>query len=210
VFSPARILLFTLTPQTALAALVLLLGALLFSQRGRARRRQRLPLAFAGYAMGLVGMLFLGVSLARAYTLSVAAAQPRVNPIAASPDSLARGQQLYTESCLACHGPQGRGDGPIARTLRPPPADLREHMAAGHTDAELFEWITNGIPGTAMPAWKDQLPPDDRWHVINYLRTFAGLLDQTAPAVQTTQPAQPAPPAQAPPAQIPPGQASAP
>jgi mono/diheme cytochrome c family protein len=47
-------------------------------------------------------------------------------------------------------------------------------MAAGHTDAQLFEWITNGVPGTAMPAFKEQIPSEDRWHLINYIRTFAG------------------------------------
>jgi copper transport protein len=46
-------------------------------------------------------------------------------------------------------------------------------MAAGHTDAQLFDWITNGVPGTAMAAFKEQLTADERWHVINYIRTFA-------------------------------------
>ena len=59
-----------------------------------------------------------------------------------------------------------------------PPADLRVHMAAGHTDTQLYDWITNGVPGTAMPAWKEQLTPEERWHLVNYLRTFAGQASQ--------------------------------
>ena len=46
-------------------------------------------------------------------------------------------------------------------------------MAAGHTDADLFYWLSEGVAGTAMPAFKDRLSVDERWHVINYLKTFA-------------------------------------
>jgi hypothetical protein len=46
-------------------------------------------------------------------------------------------------------------------------------MAAGHTDAQLFDWLSNGVPGTAMAAFKDALSVEDRWHLINYIRTFA-------------------------------------
>jgi len=184
-FSPARLLLFALTPFTGLGVLILLLAILMFVQRGRIhrhQRRQRLPLALAGATLGLIGLAATGVAFASAYQRSVAIAMPVVNPIAATPESLARGQQLYTQSCMVCHGVTGRGDGPAGRTLRPPPADLRVHMAAGHTDAQLYDWITNGVPGTAMPAWKEQLTPEERWHLVNYLRTFADQASQSQPA----------------------------
>lgn len=96
------------------------------------------------------------------------------NPIAPSSASLARGQELYqTNGCAECHGVAGRGDGPLGRTLNPRPADFRIHMAAGHTDGELFDWITNGVPGTAMPVYRDTLSEEDRWHLINFIRRFA-------------------------------------
>jgi copper transport protein len=46
-------------------------------------------------------------------------------------------------------------------------------MAAGHTDGELFDWLSNGVPGTAMPAYRDSLSETDRWNLINYIRKFA-------------------------------------
>jgi mono/diheme cytochrome c family protein len=87
--------------------------------------------------------------------------------------SLAAGRAIYEQSCAVCHGDTGRGDGPAGLRLVPRPADLRVHMAAGHTDGQLFYWVSYGVPGTAMPAWEETLTEQQRWDVINYLRTFA-------------------------------------
>jgi hypothetical protein len=48
-------------------------------------------------------------------------------------------------------------------------------MAAGHTDAQLFDWIAQGVDGTGIPAFRAQLTDDEIWHVVNYIRTFASL-----------------------------------
>lgn len=106
----------------------------------------------------------------------VAAGDPRAlrNPILPTQESVAIGERVYRSyGCDTCHGAQGRGDGPAAAGLRPRPADFRVHMAAGHTDGELFNWIGNGVEGTAMPVYRDQLSVEQRWHVINFLKTFA-------------------------------------
>ena len=42
-----------------------------------------------------------------------------------------------------------------------------------HADAQLFEWITNGFPGSRMPAFKTALSDTDRWHLVNFIRTLA-------------------------------------
>lgn len=102
------------------------------------------------------------------------------NPIPATPDSLQRGQQLYQQNCAVCHGPTGRGDGPAARAMRPPPADLTQHVAQ-HTEGELWYWITNGIPGTQMPAWKGALTDDQRWDVVNYIVSAFGSSPSSQP-----------------------------
>jgi mono/diheme cytochrome c family protein len=47
-------------------------------------------------------------------------------------------------------------------------------MAAGHTDGQLYDWVTNGITGTAMPPHRDRLSEEDRWNVINYIRQAFG------------------------------------
>lgn len=97
----------------------------------------------------------------------------RVNPIPPNPDSVANGEKLYIENCIPCHGVTGAGDGPVGRTLNPPPADLTQHTAPGvHSDGRLFDWITNGFPDSVMPAFNDHLTDEQRWHVVNYIRTL--------------------------------------
>lgn len=95
------------------------------------------------------------------------------NPYPATQESLAIGERTFIERCQVCHGREGRGDGPAAIALNPRPADLRTHMAAGHSDGELFTWLSYGLRGSAMPAFNDQLTDEERWHVINFIRTLA-------------------------------------
>ena len=85
---------------------------------------------------------------------------------------LARGRELYQANCVQCHGGGGRGDGPLAAGLRPPPLDLTVHVPL-HSDQELTNWITNGVPRTSMPAWGGQFTAEETQAVINYLRELA-------------------------------------
>jgi len=121
----------------------------------------------------LLTVLMIGLGL---FYLSrpVAVESVRVNPIPPNSDSVAAGQALFTSNCVPCHGESGKGDGPVGLTLNPRPADLRQHAIPGvHTDAQLFEWITNGFPGSRMPAFKLALSDTDRWNLVNFIRTMA-------------------------------------
>src|SRR6185295_3692625 len=107
-------------------------------------------------------------------TRPIAVVNDQANPIPPNRQSAAAGQAVYEIHCVLCHGASGKGDGPLGLTLNPRPADLTLHAIPGvHTDAQLFEWITNGFPGSAMPAWKSQLSDTDRWHLVNFIRTLA-------------------------------------
>ena len=98
----------------------------------------------------------------------------QANPIPANNESITAGTELYTTYCAPCHGITGKGDGPVGVTLNPRPADLTVHAIPGvHTDAQLYEWITNGFPGSRMPAFGSKLSDTDRWNLVNFIRTLA-------------------------------------
>ena len=116
-------------------------------------------------------MLYLGAYF---LMLPVQITTSQANPIAPNSQSIAAGQAVYLNNCARCHGVSGKGDGPNGLLLNPRPADLTKHGVPGvHTDAQLFDWITNGLPGTRMPAWKDKLSDTDRWNLVNYMRFLA-------------------------------------
>jgi mono/diheme cytochrome c family protein len=167
-FSPGRIVVLAANTQSLLALVALGCAVVLFFRRDSLRRKDRRPLEIAATVM-LVGGLALG-----SFNVVEAYRQSQPNPVRADAASLQRGLQVYeTAGCASCHGDQGRGDGVAGLRLVPRPADFRQHMAAGHTDRELFDWVSNGVAGTAMPAYASQLSEQERWDVINYIRSFA-------------------------------------
>lgn len=122
---------------------------------------------------GLVTLCIVGVGLFYV-TRPVAAKDGNVNPIPPNAESIKAGQAVYEVHCVPCHGETGKGDGPLGVVLNPRPADLSQHAVPGvHTDAQLYEWITDGFPGSAMPAWKSRLSDTDRWNLVNFIRTLA-------------------------------------
>lgn len=94
-----------------------------------------------------------------------------VNPVFPDANSLSTGRTLYEQNCLSCHGRAGVP--PPGLDLNPYPLDLSVHVPQ-HPDGQLYNFIANGLPGTAMIAWKDAgLTEEQIWHLVNYLRTFA-------------------------------------
>jgi mono/diheme cytochrome c family protein len=99
------------------------------------------------------------------------------NPTTVSPESIAKGKELYMErskgNCVFCHGDTGTGNEANLAKLRRKPADLtnKERMTA-MTDGEIFWKISKGIQGI-MPAGEKRMTEEERWHVVNYVRTLA-------------------------------------
>lgn len=94
-------------------------------------------------------------------------------PVPVVAPSLARGAELYVEHCASCHGATGRGDGPGARGLTPPPANLADPRVMGaKSRVDLYRQLLLGVPGTAMPTFEHTLSEDDRWAVAAYALTL--------------------------------------
>ena len=93
------------------------------------------------------------------------------NPFPPTSESLESGATTYVQICQACHGDEGRGDGPAGVALEPPPADLVAHVPL-HPETDLFRFIRDGIPGTGMVPLGGQLTEEQIWHVVNYIRTL--------------------------------------
>ncbi len=111
---------------------------------------------------------------ARAHKLGAELLSAYPTPLAPTkvPD-LARGEGLYTEQCAACHGASGRGDGPNAKTLNPPPVAFADiERARQRSLFGLYQVIGQGLDGTAMPSFA-HLPSDDRWALAFYVGRFA-------------------------------------
>lgn len=83
---------------------------------------------------------------------------------------LARGRELYDIWCMVCHGVGGKGDGPVVRRGYPAPPSLLLERARTMKDGQIFHIITYGFNN--MPAYCSQIPRDDRWQIVAYVRTL--------------------------------------
>jgi mono/diheme cytochrome c family protein len=119
---------------------------------------------------------------------------------AASAATVAQGRKLYEDNCVQCHGVAGDGNGFGAPFLVPPPRDFTAaaykfrttESGALPTDEDLFRIISRGANGTGMPPWQYLLTDQERWALVDYVKTFSPrFADGRAPAVRPL----PAPPA---------------
>lgn len=95
---------------------------------------------------------------------------PPASGVTASERNVVRGKLLYEKYCLACHGPQGRGDG--GTTLNPPVADLTSSDVLLKPDSRLLKSIHEGRPNTAMDAWQSAMSDEAIRDVLAYVLTF--------------------------------------
>jgi len=86
------------------------------------------------------------------------------------------GRLLYDGRCWPCHGPTGRGNGPAAGALKPPPADFTDpDKVAARTGARLYRALSVGVPGTAMAP--QRLTEKEKFDLIAYLRSLVKYSD---------------------------------
>jgi len=149
---------------TALLIVSVVFVALVFARRLRRAR-----------ALAAAGLLALGAAALALPALSVDAYPDtyRASNVAYQTISVAAGAELFAAHCTSCHGASGHGDGPLAKALPLPPADLTAPHTALHTAGDLFWWLTHGKPPGVMPGFADRLAEEDRWDLINFLRTLS-------------------------------------
>src|SRR4029453_13858542 len=104
-------------------------------------------------------------------------------PFALTADVLDRGEQRFNIYCTPCHGLSGNGDGMIVRRgYRQPPSyhiDRLRAVPLGH----FYDVMTNGFG--AMPDYRGQISPRDRWAIAAYVRALQ--LSQHTPADELSQ-----------------------
>ena len=97
------------------------------------------------------------------------------NPVAGNFKAFIEGRKIYLTHCAKCHGDTGRGDGPGAKSLTPPPPALTgDVLKHGSTDGEIYKVIADGAPSTAMPAFKKTLGEGGVWKVVEFLKSLRG------------------------------------
>ena len=95
------------------------------------------------------------------------------NPIAATPESIAAGRQIYQRRCASCHAANGEG-GPGNDLIPAAPSLVDDQWDHGSTDGAIFDSIKNGVgPDFNMVPFKDTLKDEEIWSVVNYLRAIA-------------------------------------
>jgi len=106
------------------------------------------------------------------------AARSMKNPIAKTPENIAKGKAIYEGkgSCFRCHGMSGKGDGPVGQNMNPTPRNFTNpKFHKNRTDGEMLWVLKNGISGTGMvPAIGGPITEDEAWYVILYERSFEG------------------------------------
>jgi len=84
--------------------------------------------------------------------------------------SVQSGKKLYRSRCAVCHGKTGLGDGPGGKALVPQPKSLKAPIVQNQTDGEIFWKISKGR--NDMIKWEPILTEQQRWDLVNFIRTM--------------------------------------
>lgn len=98
-------------------------------------------------------------------------------PLPVTMELLERGRREYDIFCSPCHGLTGHGDGMVSKRAESlqegtwtPPSSLHTELVRTRPDGHLYNTIANGIRN--MPAYGAQIPVEDRWAIVAYMRAL--------------------------------------
>jgi DMSO reductase family type II enzyme heme b subunit len=112
-------------------------------------------------------------------------------PLAAALGDVQAGRMVYDRWCAWCHGAEGEGNGPAAAYLAPKPRDFtlgvyKYKSTEGDSppaDEDIARIVAEGMPGTAMPGWKDVLGEAERRDVVAFIKKFSDIFEFEKPAL---------------------------
>lgn len=88
-----------------------------------------------------------------------------------SKENLSIGKTLYAKHCKSCHGKEGYGDGPKAKEMEGDLGDFSSEKFQAQSDAALF--YKTSVGRDDMPEFDKKIPEaEDRWLIVNYMRTL--------------------------------------
>ena len=122
--------------------------------------------------LSVIVVIFLGISASR----SVGIEKPKPTE-----QLLELAKKVYSERCLIGHGEKGNGEGEMAHLLYPSPRDFTlavfkiRSTPTGSLplDEDIFKTLSEGMAGTAMVPFKDDMSDKERWSVIYFIKTFS-------------------------------------
>lgn len=140
----------------------------------------RKTLGYLGAAVLMAAVAAVAASRAEPPTAAPESADP-VPRLLQSPDDLARGKALFTGTCAAyCHRPsQPEGAGAAAADA---PYLFGCEWKHGGSNAQIFQTISQGAPGTRMVAFGGSVPDEDIWRIVAYLKAASQCKAPAAPA----------------------------
>lgn len=112
-----------------------------------------------------------------------AGAKQLKNPVPSNSATLDSARALYRSDCAKCHGMNGDGKRPpgSAYSYNTQPANFtRKKLMDAMSDGEIYWKITNGRK--PMPSFKNRLSDEQRWELVNFLRTFAHPANSVSPS----------------------------
>lgn len=128
---------------------------------------------------GVIGLALLGAALLACGSKDPHFTEPMtLGGRVVQPQTLEQGRDLYRTHCVSCHGEDGSGKGPAAKSLKFPPRDFRaadfSFVPNGDLPSheQLVAAIEAGVPDRGMPPWKG-MRAEDLSALADFIKTFS-------------------------------------
>jgi mono/diheme cytochrome c family protein len=137
------------------------------------------------------------IEMLTAHTVRGLAIRTRIrgvtNPVPATAEVIAEGQDHFADHCAVCHGNDGSGNTEMGRGLYPRAPDMRLPATQNLSDAELFYIIENGVRLTGMPGWSTGTREGETasWHLVHFIRRLPQLTSEDIERMESLNPKSP-------------------